>query len=84
MIKVNHYNMGTVNQNKVSIETEKGYVELYFSYQTIVGVNNTVSVNDWSVTTGKLLNILEPNKKNRVPHADVLAEAERLLQEITA
>ena len=75
-------NMGTVNTNKVMIQSDKGYVELYFSYETIVGVNNVTSVNDWSVTTGKLLNILEPDKSKRVPHAEVLAEVERSLAEI--
>ena len=81
-MQVTHYNMGTINQNRVSISTDKGRVDLYFSYQTIVGVNDTVSQNHWSVTTGKLLNRLEPDKKRRVPHEKVLAEVERRLQGI--
>ncbi len=81
-MEVNLYNMGTVNQNRVSISTSKGHVVMYFSYQTIVGVNNTVSQNEWSTTTGKLLNRLEPDKKQRVPHAEVMAEVERSLQAI--
>lgn len=81
-MEVNHYNMGTVNQNRVSISTEKGHVVLYFSYQTIVAVNNVTSKNEWSTTTGKLLNKLEPDKKQRVPHTEVLAEVERSLKAI--
>lgn len=34
-IKLN--NLGTVNKNAVVITTDKGTVELYFSYQTIKG-----------------------------------------------
>ena len=81
-MEVRHHNMGTINQNRVSISTDKGYIELYFSYETIVAVNNTVSQNEWSVTTGKLLNRLQRDKSQRVPHSEVLAEVERSLQAI--
>ncbi len=47
---------------------------LWFSYQTCVGFHllggrfdkKVVRQNDWSTTTGKLLNELEPNKEARV------------------
>ncbi len=81
-IKVKHKNLGTINQNCVTIETEKGEVGLYFSYETIVGVNNVVSVNNWSKTTGKLLNYLEPDKSKRVEHEEVLKEVEKQLKGI--
>ena len=81
-MNVKLHNMGTINQKSGLIQTCKGYVQLYFSYETIVAVNNTVSQNEWSSTTGKLLNKLEPNKNQRVPHSEVLAEVERRLQEI--
>ncbi len=66
--------MGTVNQNKVSVVLENGgTAELYFSYETIVGVEWTdgkffrkyISVNYWSKTTGKMLNKLMPDKTTR-------------------
>ena len=74
-IKLN--NLGTVNKNEVGIETDKGSFSLYFSYETLVGIYynfnkdgkhwfiKSVIENLWSTTTGKLLNELEPNKKNR-------------------
>lgn len=84
-IKLN--NLGTVNKNAVSIYTSEGgtYSTLYFSYETIVGVisryGRFISQNDWSTTTGKLLNELEPDKDRRYPHDRVLKEAQRVLRE---
>ena len=64
-------NLGTVNKNKVTLETDQGNIVLYFSYETIVAVEAkgqlSVRQNDWSVTTGKFLNELEPNKDRRLP-----------------
>lgn len=64
--------MGTVNKNEVTISTDKGNITLYFSYQTIVGFRHpehgtVCRVNDWSTTTGKLLNEIQPDKSKRVP-----------------
>lgn len=81
-MKVYHENLGTVNKNKVTIETNKGYVRLYFSYQTIVGVDNTICENNWGPTTGKLLNELEPDKSKRVSQEKVNAEVEHQLKKI--
>ncbi len=81
-INVSHTNLGTINKNCVTISTNKGSVDLYFSYTTIVGVNGLVSVNDWSNTTGKLLNELEPDKERRVSHEEVLKEVNRALQRV--
>ena len=81
-MEIEHENLGTVNQNAVTIRTEKGSVCLYFSYETIVAVNNFVSENDWSTTTGKLLNKLQPCHATRVSHKEVLAETERRLKAI--
>ena len=61
-------NLGTVNKNMVYL----GSLMVYFSYETPVSFYNcktgkkATRVNDWSTTTGKLLNELEPNKENRV------------------
>lgn len=83
-IKVSLQNLGTVNKNLVEIEKEGKRVRLYFSHQTLVAVDGMVSVNDWSMTTGKLLNKLCPDKKARVSHAEVLQEAQKRLKEVLA
>jgi hypothetical protein len=54
-----------------------GKMTIYFSYETPIAVKHpeaglVVSENDWSVTTGKHLNSIEPNKSVRVPHKQVL------------
>lgn len=82
MLNVYLKNLGTVNKNLVILKTEKGEVNLYFSYETLIAVNGTVSINEWSRTTGKLLNELETDKKLRVPHSEVLKEAEKRINEI--
>jgi hypothetical protein len=56
-------------------------ITFYFSYETCVAfdapiVGLVASENIWTQTTGKHLNNIEPNKNNRVPHA----EFERLLK----
>ena len=81
-VKVSHRNLGTVNRNMVTISTDKGSTNLYFSYDTLVAVDGTVSKNYWSVTTGKLLNQLEPDKKKRVTQAEVQAKARDRLKSI--
>ncbi len=81
-INISFENLGTINKNVVSISTDKGSINLYFSYKTLVAVNGLVSVNNWSNTTGKLLNELEPDKSKRVEHEEVLKEAQKRLKEV--
>lgn len=81
-INVTLDNLGTVNKNKVTISSGKGSVDLYFSYSTLVAVDNTVAENVWSTTTGKLLNELQPDKKLRVAYHEVLQKAQEKLQAI--
>jgi len=81
-INISLDNLGTLNKNCVTIGTGKGRINLYFSYETLVAVDNVVSVNDWSRTTGKLLNELEPDKNKRVLHEQVLKEAQKRLKAI--
>lgn len=81
-IDVEHRNLGTVNKNMVRISTPKGSVDLYFSYRTLVAVDNTVSQNEWSRTTGKLLNELQPDKNARVPSEMVAQKARQRLAQI--
>jgi hypothetical protein len=74
-------NLGTANKNQVILTSKNFEVNLFFSYSTLVAVNDAVSENKlWSATTEKLLNDLQPDKKKRVPHAKVLEEAKRLIK----
>ncbi|KKK60302.1 hypothetical protein LCGC14_3025710 [marine sediment metagenome] len=76
-VKIKLENLGTPNKNKVVIETPKGSLVLFFSYQTIVSFNvnaeeenHTETINNlWSNTTGKLLNELCPDKSQRLEEA---------------
>jgi len=77
--KIGLRNMGTVNKNMVFIsgKDEKGNnrnITLYFSYETIVGIEkdyNTYCLqNYWSTTTGKLLNEIESDKSKRLSQED--------------
>lgn len=60
-----------------------GDKSFWFSYETIVafqdGQGLVVSENIWSVTTGKHLNMIEPEKGRRVPHDDFLIQLGRVL-----
>ncbi|KKN44972.1 hypothetical protein LCGC14_0687930 [marine sediment metagenome] len=69
-INISFTNEGTINKNSVCLETEKGSIKLFFSYSTIISFSGggdcgTIE-NLWSVTTGKFLNELEPDKKERL------------------
>lgn len=67
---------------KLVSDDEKITLNLYFSYETLVGCNNCIAENKWSQTTGKFLAKLEPNPKNRAPHEYVLKFASEKLHEI--
>jgi hypothetical protein len=76
-------NLGTVNKNQVTIYSDSAQpVTIFFSYETPVAVDGTVSQNEWSTTTGKLLNELQPNKKLRVPHEEVLKTLSERLKKV--
>lgn len=79
-------NLGTMNTNIVRIRKGDKCVVLTFSYETIVTVSNDykskTSINEWGKTTGKLLNKICPDPKQRVPHEEVLQFAEEQLQKV--
>ena len=79
-ISIQLSNLGTVNKNRVTINKGNRQIHLYFSYETIVAVDGMASINDWSMTTGKFLNWLQPNKTLRVPHKEVLKTAQERLK----
>lgn len=82
------------NMTRVTIGTRVGdltgrdRVIVWFSYSTPVAVQTVdmlvplVSVNEWSATTGKHLSILDSGTREararRVPHAQLMAEVDRL------
>ena len=76
--KITLQNLGTANKNRVVISTSRGQFILYFSYETLVGIDygykekqvRAVIENQWSTTTGKLLNEIEPDKTKRVKPAE--------------
>lgn len=79
-MQVTHSNLGTVNKNEVKLRKDNAFLIMTFSYETCVGFRLStpndwmegVHQNDWSTTTGKLLNELEPDKSKRLS-ADVFA-----------
>jgi len=78
-------NLGTVNKNKVEIKLHTGYsIYLWFSYETIVGLEKDLEMfvcqNDWSQTTGKLLNELEPDHNKRIPHDKLMLKVNEALK----
>lgn len=90
-VRINLLNLGTPNKNKVVLSVNgKGTLTLFFSYETIVSfivqtpkehIDKTIK-NLWSVTTGKLLNELCPNKSQRLEEEEFkneLAKAFNLL-----
>lgn len=86
ILSISHENLGTINKNKVGINTSKGGITLYFSYNTIVGFcgcNDSATLqNYWSNTTGKLLNELEPDKKQRVDQTEFNRRLNRALKRL--
>lgn len=87
-MKIYLKNDGTVNKNRVIIEFTNGNViTLYFSYETIVGYcyngERACTVNNWGTTTGKYLNIIEPDHKKRVEHNVLLDQVNKIIGDNT-
>jgi hypothetical protein len=73
----------TENTATIHMNNKQGLV-LYFSYNTCVGfytydTGKVVSENCWSTTTGKFLNTLNPNKKERLPREEFESQLEEVL-----
>jgi len=87
-------NLGTVNRNAVYVDyvnskekKDLKTVKLYFSYETIVGIitadwKTYCRVNDWSTTTGKLLNDIEPDHKARITGEEFIKIVAKVFVEI--
>ena len=52
---------------------------LYFSYQTLIAIDNLISVNNWSVTTARHLYWINPDHDIRVNDFD--EQARKILQD---
>lgn len=93
-MKVALRNLGTVNKNEVRMLSTDGnaQVTMTFSYETCVGVawfigsdcGRLVRQNDWSTTTGKLLNELESDKSKRVDGETFNAKLDEILKNFNA
>jgi len=53
--------------------------ELFFSYQTLIAIDDLISVNDWSNTTARHLYWINPNKEIRVD--DFEEQARKILKD---
>lgn len=76
-------NQGTPNKNIVYI----GKLTLYFSYETIVAFASPKTgfvcrENSWATTTGKFLNEICPNHKERISSEKFEKELNKLLKRI--
>jgi len=63
------------NNEGNNIQVDVGSLSLYFSYKTVVAFSTPKTglvcrQNDWSTTTGKHLNAIQPNHKKRVSGAE--------------
>jgi hypothetical protein len=83
-MQVTFQNLGTVNKNAVTI----GDLEIVFSYETPVAFkwgygDWVVRENDWSTTTGKLLNEYQPDKKQRISGEDFMRKLNGICNRMT-
>lgn len=68
------------NSLRVSFES----LDLYYSYETIIAFSTLETglvcrVNDWSTTTGKHLNQIQPDKSKRIKGEEFERELEKVL-----
>lgn len=62
-----------------------GWLKLYFSYSTVIAYSESkdglvIRENDWSTTTGRHLNCIDPDHKIRIPSAEFEAKLEKCLK----
>lgn len=69
-----------------ALKVDMGAFELYYSYTTIVAFRSKKTglvccENEWSTTTGKHLNWIQPNKRERVPRNLFVTMLKEMLNE---
>ena len=62
-----------------------GEIELWYSYDTVIAYRDlqdglTIRQNDWSTTTGKHLNWIDPDKSKRITGAEFETKLHAALQ----
>jgi len=71
IIKKSYGNYSSANYGVHTLLISIGRLTIYFSYDTVVGFSDNSEEcfvkNQWGTTTGKHLNWLCPNKKERLP-----------------
>ncbi len=77
----------TTNTAKLIISDKNNSITLYYSYNTLIAIKNIdnviyVSENIYSNTTGKYLNKIEPNKKNRLKREIFEKLADKIINQI--
>jgi hypothetical protein len=89
-MNITHANEGTINKNSVTIQTNKGRLELYFSYETIISFNiqtfgessfydRATTSEYFSRTTSKFQNEICPSKDERTNPEEFKRRLERAL-----
>ena len=77
-------NYASSNYGAHSLRVNMGSLTLYFSYETIIAFRTCgrliCSENVWSTTTGRHLNRIEPDKKQRVSHKGFEAALIKILK----
>jgi hypothetical protein len=71
--------------HQTTMEAHVGNMTLYFSYDTVIAFSSpktglVIRKNDWSTTTGKHLNAINPDKKVRINGEEFEQRLEELLQ----
>ena len=79
-VEISLNNLGTINKNLVTIKKGVKEINLYFSYKTLVGINQYCIKNYWGNTTGKLLNEIEKDKSKRMDKEEFNIKASELLK----
>ena len=74
-IEIGHYCNSYKSPNPNDMVVTVGQLDLYFSYKTVVAYRTAdqglvCSENVWSVTTGRHLNSIQPDKHRRLPYED--------------
>ena len=83
-MNIKHFNDGTINKNRVVLNNDGKTLELFFSYETIIGYRFSsatlnkegFSKNYFSRTTSRYQNALRPDKHARIEHNVMMQELE--------
>lgn len=83
--KWNYGSYSSDNYGAHSLAIAIGEVTLFFSYDTVIGFiaypyGEVISENVWTVTTGKHLNWLQPDKSRRVSNEEFEEKLTQVLE----